>query len=53
LGLNKLIIPIRLGSDPYGFMGKYQGLQGNKKTTDDLANELFKLLALLESLWVI
>ena len=42
--LKKTIIPIRLGIDPYGFMGKYQGLQGYNKEMDSIASGLFKLL---------
>jgi len=42
--LKKTIIPIRLGIDPYGFMGKYQGLQGYNKKIESIASELFVLL---------
>lgn len=42
--LGKTIIPVRLGLDPYGFMGKFQGLQGINKKALDIAEEIFKLL---------
>lgn len=42
--LKKTIIPIRFGIDPYGFMGKYQGLQGNSKKIELIAREIFDLL---------
>src|SRR5262249_54560409 len=28
LARETLVIPVRVGLDPYGFVGKYQGLQG-------------------------
>jgi TIR domain len=42
--LRKTIIPVRLGMDPYGFMGKFQGLQGTNKKDLEIAEEIFKLL---------
>jgi len=44
LGLNKLVIPVRLGIDPYGFIAKYQGLNG-RKPHEKIAFDLFKVLA--------
>lgn len=38
------IIPIRMGLDPYGFIGKYQALQGYQKEPEQLASELFDVL---------
>jgi hypothetical protein len=38
-----LIVPIRLGADPYGFIGRYQGPQGLGKTAAGLAAVLFKI----------
>lgn len=38
------IIPVGLGTDPYGFIGKYQALQGNKKTPKALAKEIYTIL---------
>ena len=37
------IVAVRLGKDPYGFIGKYQGLPGADKNEAELAKELFKL----------
>lgn len=44
MGRGKLIIPIRLGMDPYGFIGKYQGIQGVNKSTGELARDIFTVL---------
>lgn len=44
IGKNKLLIPIRLGIDPYGFMGKYQGLAGHGMSPGDLAKEILLIL---------
>jgi hypothetical protein len=38
-----LIVPIRLGCDPYGFLGRYQAPQGAAKTTAALASVLFNI----------
>ena len=43
-GLGKILIPIRMGIDPYGFMGKYQGVQGKNKTMASIASDIFDLL---------
>jgi hypothetical protein len=45
VGRNVLIIPVRLGLDPYGFIGKHQGFQGATKPVEELAAELVTLLA--------
>lgn len=45
LGREILIIPIRKGIDPYGFIAKYQGLQGDGKTISEVADLLFKIIA--------
>lgn len=39
-----LIVPLRGGADPYGFIAKYQGLQCLKRSPDEIANEIFELL---------
>lgn len=39
-----LIIPIKLELDPYGFISKYQALQGKKKEPSELADEIFDIL---------
>ena len=33
LGRSRLVIPIRCGMDPYGFLGKYQGLTAQLAST--------------------
>ena len=38
------VIPVRLGRDPYGFIGKYQALSGNGKPIPRLAKEIYELL---------
>jgi hypothetical protein len=40
-----LIIPVRRGATPYGFMGKYQALQGANKRTDRLAEEINTIIS--------
>lgn len=44
LGRNILVIPIRKGADPYGLVGKYQGIQSKNKTANQLAKEIFEIL---------
>jgi TIR domain-containing protein len=43
IGRQLPIIAIRQGLDPYGFIGKYQALQGVGKTPMQLAKEVFDL----------
>jgi len=43
LGRNKLIIPIRKGLDPYGFVAKYQGFNSNGKSVDEVAEGIFSI----------
>lgn len=38
------IIPVLLGTIPYGFIGKYQALQGNNKSATELVKEIYTLL---------
>lgn len=45
MGRDVLIIPIRRGLNPYGFIAKYQGLQGEGKTVVQVANSVFQILA--------
>ena len=40
LGRKVDIIPLRAGLDPFGFFGKYQGIQIKGKYPDDVANEI-------------
>lgn len=44
MGRRKLIIPIRKGADPYGFVGKYQGIQSKGKKVSEVAAEIFEAL---------
>jgi len=44
IGRRVPIIPIRLGCDPYGFIGKFQAVAGHGKAPTLLASELFELL---------
>lgn len=45
LGRGLLVIPVRRALDPYGFIGKSQGLQASGKTVRDVADSIFKILA--------
>lgn len=44
VGKDVLIIPIRKGVDPYGFIGKYQGIQANGKNIGEVAEEVFNTI---------
>jgi hypothetical protein len=44
LGKGLLVIPIRMGCDPYGFMGKSQGLTGSFESVPRLASDLVAIL---------
>lgn len=44
LGKGVLVIPVRLGFDPYGFLGKIQGASGNLDASDSLASGVVDLL---------
>lgn len=43
IGRQLPIIAVRQGLDPYGFIGKYQAVQGTGKTPEQLAKELIDL----------
>ena len=43
IGRQLPILAVRQGLDPYGFIGKYQALQGAGKTATQLAKEIFDL----------
>jgi predicted component of type VI protein secretion system len=34
-----------MGSDPYGFLGKYQGLSSREKTMEQMAQEIFAIIS--------
>lgn len=44
IGRDVLVIPIRKGADPYGFIGKYQGFQSHKKTVREVAEAIFQIV---------
>jgi len=44
VGRDVLIIPIRRGLDPYGFIGKYQGIQAHGKNIGEVAKAIFHTL---------
>ena len=44
LGRRILVIPIRKDSDPYGLLGKIQGIQSKGKSANKLAEEIFQIL---------
>jgi hypothetical protein len=44
IGREVPIISVRLGKDPYGFIGKYQGVAGNGKSSKKLAKEIYQIL---------
>jgi hypothetical protein len=45
VGRNKLIVPVRLGADPHGILGRYQGVAGKGLTPAGPAAQLFTILA--------
>ncbi|CAH6909188.1 TIR domain-containing protein [Vibrio chagasii] len=44
VGRDVLIIPVRKGLDPYGFIGKYQGIQAQGKNIGEVALAIFTTL---------
>jgi hypothetical protein len=44
LGRGVLVIPMRLGLNPYGFIGKVQGLAGSFEKSEDMADMLVQIL---------
>ena len=44
MGRGIMIATVSLGTDPYGFIGRFQALDGQDKTADELAGELFRIL---------
>ena len=45
LGRGSLVVPLRNGMDPYGFIGKVQGIQCLGKSVAQVANSVFQALA--------
>ena len=44
IGRDLLAVSISFGETPYGFLGRYQALQGTGKSYDQLAEEVFRIL---------
>ena len=44
VGRNVLIIPVKIGKDPYGFIGKYQALPGTWKNIPEMANAILGIV---------
>ena len=44
IGRKKIIIPVRMGKDPYGFIGKYQAIQGSGKNAHQICKEIIEFL---------
>lgn len=44
VGRDVLVIPVRRGLDPYGFIGKYQGFPASGKTVRQVAEGLFSVI---------
>ena len=44
VGRDVLVIPIRRDLDPYGFIGKYQGLQAKDRTVGQVASAIFEII---------
>lgn len=45
IGRKVPIVPLKVGIDPYGFIGKYQALQAKDRMPNDVAREIVELLA--------
>lgn len=43
-GRGVVVVAIRRGLDPYGFIGRYQGIQGKGKRVSDVASQVFEAL---------
>ncbi len=44
IGRKKLVIPVRKGIDPFGFIGRYQGFEGLKATAAEIASAISNIL---------
>lgn len=45
IGRKLLVIPIRKGLDPYGFIGKYQGYQSHNKKIHEVGESIFQIIS--------
>lgn len=44
IGRRKLVIPLRAGADPHGFLGKYQARSLERVPAKDIARQIFEIL---------
>ena len=44
LGRNRLVLSVRLGADPHGFLGKYQGIPGVGRSEKEVADGIVQAL---------
>jgi hypothetical protein len=44
IGRSILVVPLRLGFDPYGLFGKFQGLSGDGRTPEAIARDTVEVL---------
>jgi hypothetical protein len=44
VGRGKLVVPLRVGADPHGFLAKYQGLQTKGSNAAVVAKQVFEIL---------
>ena len=55
LGRDVPVVPVKLGADPHGFIGKYQALNGfqngMRKPSTQIAFELFDLMLTKSGIW--
>ena len=45
LGRRLFIVPVRFGADPYGFIGRFQAMDGSTRSAQNLAGCLFGMLS--------
>jgi hypothetical protein len=44
-GRGKLILPLRVGQDPYGFVGQFQGLSAKGRKLQEIVPDILRILA--------
>lgn len=44
VGRHVPIIPVRIGTDPYGFIGRYQALSGSWENVPEMASDIFDVI---------
>jgi hypothetical protein len=45
VGRGSLVLPVKKGLDPFGFIGRYQALPGNDRLPFDIATDVARILA--------